>query len=115
MYDVQIADTISKYNVYLSVRNTPEFENMNLWLFVKSINPNGIITKDTINCILADKRGRWLGSGLGDIYATRHLLKGNVEFACSGDYEVSIKHGMRKLSLEGVSDIGLSIEKIENK
>lgn len=114
-YNVEITDTLSVYNVYLSVRNTPSYENMNLWLFVSSNSPKGLITNDTINCSLADKRGHWLGTGLGDMYATRHLLKEKVLFKNAGAYEFTIVHGMRKQDLEGISDIGLSIEKIENK
>jgi gliding motility-associated lipoprotein GldH len=111
----EIKDTVSGYNVYVTVRNTPKFENMNLWLFVKAENPDGSLTRDTINCFLADKRGHWLGSGLGDIFESRHVLKKKVLFPQSGKYKFTILNGMRDLDLKGLSDIGFSIEKIENK
>lgn len=114
-FSPEIENTLTGYNIYVTVRNTPKFENMNLWLFVKLENPDGSYSRDTINCLIADKRGRWLGSGLGDIFESRHVLKKNVFFPHSGKYEFTILNGMRDLDVKGLSDIGFSIEKIENK
>lgn len=113
--DVNIVDTAPTYNIYVEVRNTPSFETSNLWVMVSCKRPNGAVTRDTVNCILADQRGAWLGKGLGDLYATRHLLKENVRFFDRGLYKFSFVHGMRSMDVKGVSDVGISIEKFIKK
>jgi len=115
VFDVVIADTLSTYNIYVEVRNTSDYEKSNLWVMLSCKYPNGGIKKDTINCFLADKRGYWLGSGLGDLFATRHFLKENVPFLDSGNYKFTLVHGMRSPDIKGVNDIGISIEKFEKK
>ena len=61
-FDYTITDTISTYKLVLNVRHSVEYEYQNLFLFVNSKS-----STDTIELLLADKSGKWLGSGIGDI------------------------------------------------
>lgn len=115
VFDVNIVDTVSTYNIYIELRNTPDYEKTNLWVTMSCKYPNGRVKKDTVNCFLADKRGYWLGSGLGDLYATRHLVKENVPFLDSGIHRFTLIHRMRNMDVKGINDIGISIEKFEKK
>jgi len=114
-FSVKMSDVNPAYNIYLTVRNTSKYESMNMWVYVDCISPKGIVVRDTINCFLADKRGYWLGRSVGELYATKHYLKRNILFEENGNYEFSIIHAMRTDDLKGINDIGISIEKLENK
>ena len=60
-FAVQINDTVSKYDFFLNVRNSPDYPYSNLYLFIRTTNPAGKKAQDTIECPLADYTGKWLG------------------------------------------------------
>ncbi len=73
--------------------------------------PNGGILQDTVNCILADNRGKWLGKGVGDLWDLRIPYVGGFKFAQSGKYTVSLEQAMRvNNGLNGITDVGLRVE-----
>lgn len=112
-FEVDIQDTISLHNIYINVRNTSRYEMQNLFLFLTTTSPNGISLRDTFECYLADERGKWLGSGWGDIYDNQFIYKRNIRFPVSGIYTFEYVQAMRSEKLRYISDIGLRIEKAE--
>ncbi len=112
-YVVDVKDTISSNNFYVNVRNADGYPYNNLFLFIVTTFPNGLISSDTLECILADEKGKWLGSGMGDIYDNQIPFKKNVRFPISGKYTFEIQHGMRVDKIPLIMDIGLRIEKAE--
>ena len=112
-YDVQIQDPSTAANFYINVRNGDGYPYSNLFLFIKTTFPNGKISNDTLECILADAKGKWLGSGMGDIYDNQIPFKRNVRFPIKGTYTFEIQHGMRTDNVPLIMDIGLRIEKAE--
>jgi gliding motility-associated lipoprotein GldH len=111
VFRVPINDTTSTYNIYVNVRNRGEYPYQNLWLFMRTISPDTIKIKDSIECFLADQRGKWLGSGMGSIMEMPILYKQNIKYHKKGVYQYQIGHGMRDSLLTGINDIGLRIEK----
>jgi gliding motility-associated lipoprotein GldH len=110
-FEVDITDTLTPSNFYINVRNADGFPYANLFLFIKTTFPDGKTAQDTIECILADDKGKWLGSGMGDIYDNQILFKRNVVFPQSGIYTFEYRHGMRLENLPLIMDVGLRIEK----
>jgi len=107
---VDINDSISGFNFYLNIRNTGNYRYSNLYLFVDSHLPGGIVYRDTIECQIAAPDGKWLGSGFGDLYTQSVLFKRNVTFPATGSYKFVFTQAMRVESLQGISDFGISIE-----
>jgi len=110
-FRVEIADNTIPYNVYLQLRNGMDYPYSNLYLFLKTTFPDGKISKDTIECILADYDGRWLGSGTGSVKFMRFQLKKGVRFPLKGLYQFEFEQAMRVNSLKGITDIGLRLER----
>ena len=98
----------------MNVRNVGEYPYQNLWLFLSKTSPNNIQISDSIECYLADKRGKWLGSGVGSMYEMSILYQENVHFDAAGTYSYKIVHGMRDVVLIGINDIGMRVEKINS-
>lgn len=109
-------DTISKANLLVNVRHTSTYPFSNLWLFISTTNPNGTQQKDTLECVLSENNGKWLGDGLGDIWDIQCQFKA-IRFNKDGLYRFEIEQAMRygelaKIdNLPGVMEIGLRIEK----
>lgn len=113
MFSPEITDSTDIYNVFINVRNSGNYSFSNLFLFITTTSPTGQWIKDTLEIPLANNRGKWLGSGVGDIYFNRQIFKENVRFPLPGVYSFEIVQGMRETDLKGIRDIGLRIEKSE--
>ena len=112
-FEVFIDDTASAHNLYMNVRNTSLYPFSNLFLFIETRAPSGHAIRDTFEVILADDRGKWLGSGLGDIWDLQQIYKRNVRFAQRGNYSIQYEQAMRMDRLPFVLDTGLRIERVK--
>jgi gliding motility-associated lipoprotein GldH len=108
--NVPVVDTISYHDIYVDIRNLNSYPYSNLYLFVNVIAPNGDNVTDTIEYRLADDYGTWLGKKSSRIWDCRLPFRAMVKFAQTGLYTFNIKQGMRNDELEGISDVGLTIE-----
>ncbi len=111
--EADIQDTISAFDINLVIRTNNYYPYRNLFLFITTLSPAGQSITDTLEYYLADEKGNWYGSGLGDVNDLSVPFKTNVIFPQSGSYTFNIKHGMREVKLEGVTDVGIRIKKIK--
>jgi gliding motility-associated lipoprotein GldH len=111
-FNVNITDTVESQNVFISVRNTGKYEFSNLYLFVTANSPNGTALRDTVEIILADEHGKWLGKGAASVFTCYYPYKNNIRFPLRGIYTFDIEQAMWIKDLKNISDIGLRIEKI---
>ena len=108
VFEVPVSDSLATYEVVLSVRHNQNYPYQNLWLFVEN-GQSG--QTDTLEYYLADQRGRWLGNGFGDKREMPCLIAEKVRFARTGTYVYKVKHGMREDVLNGVTEVGLQIDR----
>ena len=113
-FNVDIQDTVSAYNFYFTLRHLENYKYSNLYLFMHTTMPNGAITHDTIECLLAEPSGRWIGKGSGTMRNIDIVLNNNLHFPMRGIYKFEIEQAMWDSVLEGISDVGLKIEKHDN-
>ncbi len=111
-FTFSIARKTQNHNLYFNIRNDNSYAFSNLWLFATITSPRGEAFTDTVQVILAEPSGKWLGKGFSGIYDNRIIFRRNVFFPESGTYTLQLKHGMRPAQLQGITDIGIRIEKI---
>src|SRR5690606_19098363 len=58
-FEFEATDTLTPHNFYISIRNKGDYPYSNLYLFVTINGPSGDFARDTVNCIIADNRGKW--------------------------------------------------------
>ena len=112
-YDVNIADNSPFHNVFLTVRHADSYPYSNLFVFLTTTYPNGSKSLDTLECILANKKGEWQGNGAGDLWDNKILLKQHVKFPQAGKYNFTFEQGMRSDPLPLILDFGMAVEKAE--
>ena len=110
-FDVTVNDTVGIYAFGMSLRHAENYRYSNLYVFLHTTMPNGNITHDTIQCLLAMPDGRWIGKSSGSMRDLRITLNPNLRFPLEGAYHFEIEQAMREPVLKGISDIGLFIEK----
>ena len=109
-------DSTKRYNLFINLRDNNNYQYNNLFLIVALEKANGFTKVDTLEYQMADADGSLLGNGFSDIKESKLYYKENVEF--KGKYKVHIKQAVREtgkipgvIALEGITEIGLRIEK----
>ena len=110
-FTFNIEDTLSLHRFYINVRHNTDYPYSNIYFFMSGKFPDGHTTRDTIECLLADPKGNWIGKGSGKIRDNRILLREHLRFPVSGEYIIEIEQAMRDVSLRGIEDIGIRIER----
>ena len=110
-FEVPVTDTTNAYDILFCNRITGQYPYSNMFLFITITAPDRTHQTDTLECLLADKRGKWLGRGFGNVWSNSVTYKHNIIFPTSGTYTFYIEQAMRIEDLQHVLDAGLKIEK----
>ena len=108
-YQYMIIDTTKEYKLSLNIRHTVDYKFQNLFLFLDGSH------KDTIEINLADKNGKWIGSGISDIRELNYVFHYDKVFYKKGEHILSVEQAMRygaeeKIkNLQQIVDIGLIV------
>lgn len=114
-FEYQCNDTLNYKDILFTIRHTGQYPYSNIFLFVTTLAPNGSKQKDTVEFMLANTRGKWFGSGIGDVYSLQLIFRRNIRFGQKGRYIFYIHHGMREKELNGITDFGILIKNSEFK
>lgn len=106
-----ISDTLCAYQMEISVRHDNRYPFKNLWLLVSYPNIGDSVVTDTLNVLLSNERGEWLGSGLTTNEVQLTLDK-PVFFKHSGPKTLSLEQASSKEAVKGITDIGIRLNKM---
>lgn len=107
-----ITDTISPYNVFVTLRHTDAYAYKNIWLYISTRQPgDSSFQKERFELTLQDQNGQWIGTGMSDIWELRYPLFNNLRFTKSGNYTIRLQQTMRDNPLLHVMNAGIRIEK----
>ena len=109
-FTCEIDDSSTFYDISLLIRNNNLYLYRNLWLFYAIEPPEGLVLRDTVECLLADDYGKWIGSGIS-IYNLTIPVRTGYRFPQTGSYTFTVRQGMRDERLKGIEQIGVKIEK----
>ncbi len=106
------------YDFYINIRNDNRFPYSNLFLITELESPEGETIRDTLEYVMAEADGTWLGKGYGSIKENKLWYKEKINLPVSGVYTIRIEQAMRKngsvegiTELQGITDVGLEIER----
>ncbi len=114
-FNCSISDTTHPYNIFLTLSNTHLYNYQNLYLFVTIKFPHGVVRVDTIDCFLANEKGKWYGNTDNNFYRQKLLYRKTILFPYAGLYQFQIEQAMRDKGLKGIHAIGFIIEETEKK
>jgi len=108
-FEVDISDTTLLYDYYLTIRHNTNYRYSNIYFFLTTRFPNENVTRDTLECILAENTGKWLGKGWGSIKEDNILLRKNLKFPLKGKYDFYFQQAMRRDTLKDIVNLGIKI------
>lgn len=107
-----ITDTVSPYNVFVTLRHTDAYAYKNIWLYISTQQPgNNTVQKERFEFILQNQNGEWLGTGMSDIWEVRLPLFETIRFTKQGNYTIRLQQTMRDNPLLHIMNAGIRIEK----
>jgi gliding motility-associated lipoprotein GldH len=110
-FTIEVTDTITKNTFFINLRNNNDYSYRNFYLFLNTTFPDGTLARDTIELILADRTGKWLGKGFGRIRDNQIEVRSELRFPLIGTYIFGIEQAMRDTLLAGIENVGIRIEK----
>ncbi len=106
-------DTITMYDVIVSITNNNDYAYSNLYIFSEIRFPNEHFTRDTIEFILADAAGEWTGKQRFSTHTNTFNFKQAIRFPYEGNYSFSLEQAMRcnnkDCTLNGIEKITFKI------
>lgn len=112
-FDFELENVAQAYHLYFNLRNNQTYKYSNLYVLSELKTPSGSLEKDTLEFILADRNGKWLGKTGGALVTHQIMFQRNVVFPDTGTYSISFSQIMRDEALIGVTDVGFRLEKSE--
>jgi len=110
-FDMEMKDLNSLNDISVMIRHADSYPYSNLYLFLTTKYPDGKVTTDTLECILANGKGEWMGDGAGDIFDITIPLKRNTRFPLAGKYSFTFEQAMRTDPLPMIMDFGFEVKK----
>ncbi|QIG89927.1 gliding motility lipoprotein GldH [Chryseobacterium sp. POL2] len=111
-FDVQNHQTPK--NIIFVIRNNDSYPYSNLRLIGTIFDDtNKVLSKDTLNYVLAKPNGQWLGSGFGDTKEIMFQYKTDFKFPKDGKYSIGVIQAMRNDQLAGIEDVGVKIVNVK--
>ncbi|MBX3239702.1 MAG: gliding motility lipoprotein GldH [Chitinophagaceae bacterium] len=113
-FNFVVTDTVSLYNIYVTLRHTYAYSYNNIWLNLHYTLPGDSARQQKVDILLADnQKGKWLGTGMDDIYEIRHLVSPQpFRFSRSGECNFILEQIMRDNPLKHVINAGVRVEKV---
>ena len=102
-----VTDTVKIYKVGLNIRYTNAYPQQNMYVFLHTIFPNGMLAHDTLSIDLFDVEGKPFGKGKRVFELQNYFSR--IRFPMSGEYTMVLEQAMRCDTLGGVVSVGGSI------
>lgn len=98
------------YDMEMGLRINGDYPFMALTLIVEqTVLPKGNVVCDTVNCQFFDQQGRQLSGGISYFQYTFPIRTVNLQ--ANDSLHVTVRHGMKKEILPGISDVGISLRR----
>lgn len=110
-FSVEVPDSFTYYKLSIEIRNRNDYPYQNLNLSINYQTPDSTsLPTDSLQLTLADKEGKWKGTGWGSLYQSEFPV-GGVQISKSGIYQFKIAYTLPDKVLSGINDIGIKLKK----
>ena len=109
-FEFDAKDSTKAYDLSFLLRINNEYDFQNIWILMHTDKPDGSFSTDTVNLMLSDERGKWLGKKSGAVYSYQAMFGREHFFKPSGKYKIRMEHAVMETNLRGVLDLSLLVE-----
>ncbi|NLZ96022.1 MAG: gliding motility lipoprotein GldH [Bacteroidales bacterium] len=109
LLDSLSVSSTGNYAISVEVLHNISYQYKNLSLLLEQSVGDSTLLKDTLECILVDSDGRWIGSGNGATRQLSVLYKTNFKIDTTLHNKICVRHTMQDLKLKGIEKVGLKV------
>jgi gliding motility-associated lipoprotein GldH len=113
-FEVPIEDTLSAYDIFLTVRHADYYPYANILITINQITPSSEERYKNFDLRLRNTDGSFIGDGSGDIWDTKILVYKKMSFNNKGTYKFVVENHMPYVETEGIMEIGFVVEKTKD-
>lgn len=113
-FDYETIDSTELVDILILFRTTTDYTYSNMFVIMETIMPDETSDTDTLQFILAEPSGKWIGNRVGNTVEFEIKVSKSVKFPKNGVYKFSFQHGMQDKVLHEVLDFGMRITPSEN-
>lgn len=106
---VDIQDTTKVYDFTLLMRTTTDYKYNNLWMFMKTIAPDGSTGREPIQMFITNPDGSWVGTKSGSTVETPLYFKSR-KMPLKGKYTFILEQGITESEVTEVLDLILRVD-----
>lgn len=114
-FKFNVEDSTTAFDLSFVLRINNEYDFQNIWILMHTDKPDGSFSTDTVNLLLSDERGKWLGKKSGAVYSYQAVFGRQHFFKPTGKYKIRMEHAVMEPNLRGVLDLSLLVEKTVQK
>lgn len=108
VYKVKVDDIDQEYDFTLTLRTTTDYKYSNLWVFMKTETPDGMVERKPFEIIVANPDGSWVGNKTGTIVETPLYFR-RRKLPVRGEYTFTIEQGITQSEIDEVLDLGFRV------
>lgn len=108
-FTLDISDTLTAYDLILTLRNSTDYAWSNLWVHIATTAPDSSVTKIAQRINIARPNGSWIGRVSGSIVESK-LHYTTTQFPISGTYTFALVQATQSEQIDEVLDISLRVE-----
>ncbi len=109
-FSFSVADTSSRYNLYLTVEHADTFPYQNIYVQIHTTYPDGQRFVKLLPLDLFDTAGQPNGACGGGICSTEFVLQQRAILPQVGQYEIAVEQYMRYSPVLGIRALRLRVE-----
>lgn len=113
-FEIPVRDSLPQYDFYVEVRHSVSYPYRELLLavewFYRTSRGESPVRCHVVRYLLADERGRWLGTGWGSLRVSAAPVS-RLRFLRSGTLCCRVYHLMNAAQLPGIDHVGLRLSK----
>lgn len=106
---VDIQDVDKVYDFTLSVRTTTDYKYSNLWMFMKTIAPDGSTGREPIQMIITNPDGSWVGQKSGTTVETPLYFR-QRKMPMKGKYTFILEQGITDTKVTEILDLIFKVD-----
>ena len=114
LFPLEIKNNKQAYDLIINLKHEKNYKYNNIFFFVDIIGPTQSF-RDTIECIMANWKGKWLGDAEGNEIVHHFRYRSNIVFPETGAYTIKLEQAMRDTSLQAITEVGLQLNKYQAK
>lgn len=108
-YSFEVTDINKEYDFTLSLRTSTEYKYSNLWIFMKTVTPDGTVAREPFEIKIADETGAWIGEKSGSVVTTPLTFRSR-KLPKKGKYTFTIEQGITQSKVTDVHDLTFRVE-----